>query len=743
MLNTILRPLRKKSNAGLQEVAVAGAPPPTPANGNGVGNGLGNGNGNANVDNNKTNNSNNKVANGNGNGNGGGNGTTTSTTTTDTSQQQQQQQKTNNSSTESLDNGQMPKLSVIGAGASITMTSPFSSADDLHQQQTSGMITPRGSKGVSPRGGDCYKTLLSEIQFLERLLQDQISMRNSTTRANKQSSGELLREGEAEDDELRRYEEQLKRIIEAKKADFRVLAENDRDKDKQQDRKPRPAFLKSGTAISIFPSVIEERLCSSLPLVRIEKIKIKRLQQQHEQELLHSQQQQGQGLGHEDTAELYLHELATTQQPDSSNSSSSNKDSNSDDNDSTVSGHSGLEHSQEHPPITSSIEELDISISQADLSELRSLLPKPLATLVGPGADLPDDEQNFHNIVCCKSNSSYPMNESCGKRQGDPICDKFKAAVYRDNMIVSLADGCNWGRLPFEAATRATDAFMSFMEENYHEINTVRKAGSFLLGAITAAHKGIISGRSELWESGTTTLIGGLLSKIKKEKSEGTDFKSMSSLKFIDVESDWVFTGVTLGDCKAFHYSSKCNVFSDITKGNRQNLSDARDPGGRLGPYIGEGQPDLRNLAVFHKFCDQDDVILLLSDGVHDNLDPQQLGLSPRDLGVDCDSWDIAGQKLPVETDRVKNEFRNKWLLDHLTTTTTDGGQDNNIISRQILPPQQIASTLLKHCVETTQTSRDFMENNSTKKLPSDYKLYPGKMDHNTCVCFRVGANNV
>lgn len=50
----------------------------------------------------------------------------------------------------------------------------------------------------------------------------------------------------------------------------------------------------------------------------------------------------------------------------------------------------------------------------------------------------------------------------------------------------------------------------------------------------------------------------------------------------------------------------------DITEGNRQNLTDARDPGGRLGPYI-EADPDLRNLHLYYHVAEPEDIIFLVS----------------------------------------------------------------------------------------------------------------------------------
>ncbi len=50
------------------------------------------------------------------------------------------------------------------------------------------------------------------------------------------------------------------------------------------------------------------------------------------------------------------------------------------------------------------------------------------------------------------------------------------------------------------------------------------------------------------------------------------------------------------------------------------------DPGGRLGPYLDAGAPDVRNLRVFFELCREGDTVLLMTDGIHDNLDPKSLG---------------------------------------------------------------------------------------------------------------------
>jgi len=559
--------------------------------------------------------------------------------------------------------------------------------NDTVQQQQQLLI----KKQQEQQEMEITKTFLSEIQKLERLLQDLIIQRNTNTRKPIISTDEreFVREieNDSNDAELKREEDLLKTIIESKKADFRsFIAASDKN-NKNGTIIKKSAFLKSGAALVIFPTVVEEKFCSSLPLIDIETCS-------------------------NNNSNTSCNNRLSINSNSSSNSSNNSNNNNNNNNNSV---NSNFENNNNNNSENSNNNNSNNSCDKDD---------HIISTICGPLPDLPEDTQTFKDSICAKSGSSYPKHFT-GRRIGDPICDRFKALIFKDRLLVALADGCNWGRLPYEAATKATDAFLLFLEENYHEINTIRKAGSFLLAAMTAAHKGIIAGKAEVYESGTTTLIGGMLTKIKNQS------KRVSALTtyHMDVDASWVFTGVTLGDCKAFHYSRKHKKFCDITKGNRQNLTDARDPGGRLGPYIRLGEPDLRNLEVFYKFCDQGDLILLLSDGVHDNLDPQQLGVNPSDLGVQADTWEKAGQLFPSETEDAKSDYRRKWLSDHFQTD-------------EQLEPIFISDTLLKHCTVTTQSSRDFMEQNTSKKLPSDYTLYPGKMDHNTCVCFKVGDFN-
>ncbi|EGC32458.1 hypothetical protein DICPUDRAFT_49599 [Dictyostelium purpureum] len=564
---------------------------------------------------------------------------------------------------------------------------------------------------------DTSRELLGEIQYLERLLQDLIIQRNNKTRRQVVSNEdrELTREGERDtnDAEWMREEELLKTIILNKKAEFR-------DKfDKGKVVQKQPALLKTGAILSIFPGITEDVYCNPLPLVHID-INCNN----NSCNCTNSNNNNCENSQKENVNSLEINNNSDNTENNNPNVDNSNNNSLNNNNNNSNNNINNENNK-----------------NSFDNNEPTCII----STISGPKPDLPEDIVVYKNLICAKSGSSYPKHFT-GRRIGDPICDRFKAIVYKEKLLVTLADGCNWGRLPYEAATKATDGFLSFLVENHHEINTIRKAGSFLLAAMTAAHKAIIAGKQEVFESGTTTLIGGILAKVKPvENTSGISnaqvnhqggssninghFSDPHQNNATNVNHSSVFIGVTLGDCKAFHYSKKDHQFIDITKGNRQNVSDARDPGGRLGPYIRQGEPDLRNLSVFYRFCDEDDLILLLSDGVHDNLDPQQLGIKPTDLGIDSESWDKAGQEFPIESEKAKNDYRQKWLNDHFCSSSN---------TTEDLIPQNISDSLLRHCLVTTQSSRDFMETNTSKKLPSDYTLYPGKMDHNTCLVLKV-----
>lgn len=111
---------------------------------------------------------------------------------------------------------------------------------------------------------------------------------------------------------------------------------------------------------------------------------------------------------------------------------------------------------------------------------------------------------------------------------------------------------------------------------------------------ILQAHEAIIEGYEDVWIAGTTTVLGGMIAK---------------SMAYSE-DNEYALVLTSVGDCKAYHWyelslypkpplppltqrSSQSGRVTDVTFGNRRNVRDARDPGGRLGPYVNNVHADI------------------------------------------------------------------------------------------------------------------------------------------------------
>lgn len=209
------------------------------------------------------------------------------------------------------------------------------------------------------------------------------------------------------------------------------------------------------------------------------------------------------------------------------------------------------------------------------------------------------DEDKRCRVAASKSISTYPVLPN-GERDGDPNADHLLLQLFNKRAFVAIADGCNWGNRPREAAKNATIALKEYMSRRHGQVRDLHDAAHLLLRGFAEADKKIMEGKEEFWEAGTTTLLAGCLLRFKQQKKG---------------DPKWGFVACSVGDCKAFHYSRRKRVATDLTAGNRINVTDTRDPGGRLGPYLEGGVPDLRNLSLYFCPCDENDLLILVSDG--------------------------------------------------------------------------------------------------------------------------------
>ena len=206
------------------------------------------------------------------------------------------------------------------------------------------------------------------------------------------------------------------------------------------------------------------------------------------------------------------------------------------------------------------------------------------------------EEEAHCSVASTKSISTYPILPH-GERDGgeqnissynpttlftkfilcsDPNADKVWVQLHKARAILALADGCNWGHRPQQAAQSATAALKSYLTPRYKEqmnykmftnhnyrfnaVADLQEAAHLLLRAFAEADKKIMEGKEFHWEAGTTTLLGGILLRFKPQ----------------DNVPAWGFVCCSVGDCKAFLYSHKSKEVTDITAGNRSNVTDTR-----------------------------------------------------------------------------------------------------------------------------------------------------------------------
>eukprot|EP00026_Physarum_polycephalum_P000336 Phypoly_transcript_00336.p1 GENE.Phypoly_transcript_00336~~Phypoly_transcript_00336.p1 ORF type:complete len:1616 (-),score=256.83 Phypoly_transcript_00336:128-4975(-) len=324
----------------------------------------------------------------------------------------------------------------------------------------------------------------------------------------------------------------------------------------------------------------------------------------------------------------------------------------------------------------------------------------------------------FSDIACGRLTSTYPLTET-SIRLGDPICDTFRLYLTHAYGIILMADGCNWGRMPCEAARNASDEFLDYVREHLPSIHTLQRLGQLLIQGVEAAHQAVLApskyklnmaspSEIENWDVGTTTMVAGVVVRTQRDA--------------------WEILCVSIGDCKLMVYRDGKVI--DVTAGNRGNLTDARDPGGRIGPHMKLGRPDLRNLSLTTFSCMENDLVFAVTDGIHDNFDPQQLGVSPHALGLDTDDWRAAETLFNAASMKKKSEF--------MTSKMQEAIMKLAHASRSPVTPAIITRALTQYTLDLSYNSRMWMENNPGKKLIEDYSLFPGKMDHATCVCMKV-----
>eukprot|EP01094_Clydonella_sp_ATCC50884_P003155 TRINITY_DN12426_c0_g1_i2.p1 TRINITY_DN12426_c0_g1~~TRINITY_DN12426_c0_g1_i2.p1 ORF type:complete len:250 (+),score=40.74 TRINITY_DN12426_c0_g1_i2:171-920(+) len=164
--------------------------------------------------------------------------------------------------------------------------------------------------------------------------------------------------------------------------------------------------------------------------------------------------------------------------------------------------------------------------------------------------DGPDDTEkevrltvDSENYVCGRAISTYPHLER--GRTGDPICDYFRVISFPDRHLVVVADGCGWGPGARKAARDAAEWFIGYLERHHHQVSDTYHLARLVTRAFAFAQHGVVQGYSDEREPGTTTLLGGVLAKVKAGAGD----------------AEWQFVWGGVGDCKAFLFNRATHTF--------------------------------------------------------------------------------------------------------------------------------------------------------------------------------------
>eukprot|EP01103_Thecamoeba_quadrilineata_P000992 TRINITY_DN1087_c0_g4_i1.p1 TRINITY_DN1087_c0_g4~~TRINITY_DN1087_c0_g4_i1.p1 ORF type:complete len:610 (-),score=107.04 TRINITY_DN1087_c0_g4_i1:171-1967(-) len=378
------------------------------------------------------------------------------------------------------------------------------------------------------------------------------------------------------------------------------------------------------------------------------------------------------------------------------------------------------------------------------LPTTHKLVPLPNSPRIAKLKFVDENLVSHGNLVSCQGSSTYPMlNEN--QRAGDPLCDYFSVDVFDRAIIVSICDGCNWGDAPRQAAAKASRAFNVAISQRLSKLNSGKKAASSLLRGVASAHRAVVANPVQKFVNGTTTLLGAILLPVSFVRPRST---RRSDVDNVFNPLSHVLYVASIGDCKAFVWSQNSRTVKDITYSNRDSVLNASDCGGRIGAYL-DGLPDLRNLRLYSCLCEEDDIVIVASDGVYDNCDPQMLGLTPREIGVDANEWSDGVENNNEEMNRAKTMFREKALAKIIESEKEDVTISDLLreeTTRESGPgeisPDSVVKKIMEFCRAVTKSSRLFMEQNPDQCLPEDYRSFPGKMDHTSLAAFRVRSSN-
>lgn len=284
--------------------------------------------------------------------------------------------------------------------------------------------------------------------------------------------------------------------------------------------------------------------------------------------------------------------------------------------------------------------------------------------------------------------STYPsINEV---KFGKPIADRHAIDVFDNFIIISIADGCGMGELPAKVSRIACEKFKEFLISDLNGKKLPKQIYESMLKAIAYVQTEIVNSADDIVSIGLTTFLGCVIFKIKGEVDK------------------YAVAYINIGDCRGLLMRPKNDICWELVSGYKSRV-DVCDARGRLGPADGDCF-DLGNFSCGMSICLAGDVLLLMTDGVYDNFDPNVLGKSPQDYGINKTAWD---ESIP-EHRKKRNEIFYSLLKELYTEPSA----------------VKLTQNIYDFVVEKTSGARQQKIDNQIGKY--GFNIVPGKMDHST-----------
>jgi len=284
--------------------------------------------------------------------------------------------------------------------------------------------------------------------------------------------------------------------------------------------------------------------------------------------------------------------------------------------------------------------------------------------------------------------STYPTIKE--KKFGKPIADCHEVDVFDNYLILSIADGCGMGNLPAEASKLTCKKFKEYLSIELIGKKTPKQVIDVLLKSIAYVQTELVNSSDDIIQVGLTTFLGCVILKIKGEPDK------------------YAIGYVNVGDCRGVLLRKSNDICWELVSGYKARI-DVTNSCGRLGPSDSD-MFDLSNFSCGMTICMSGDSLSLMSDGISDNFDPNVLGKTPQDYGINKQVWD---ESIP-EHRKKRNEIF------------------YSIVKELYTDPSPIKFTLnvYNFIVDKTSGTRQQKIDNQVGKY--GFNIVPGKMDHCT-----------